>query len=137
MLGTLLSTITPAPGECLFVGTEVREVELRSWATPCRLRPYRPSGIDVRAVASTRGVTNLADRRMMAATCTHLDTIRSVEPSGDGCLECLQTGSRWVHLRRCTYCGHVGCCDSSPNKHATKHFVATRHPIVQSFEPGE
>jgi uncharacterized UBP type Zn finger protein len=70
-------------------------------------------------------------------TCTHLDTIRPVTPSAPGCEECLKTGSRWVHLRLCLECGHVGCCDSSPNRHATKHFVATEHPLVQSLEPGE
>jgi uncharacterized UBP type Zn finger protein len=55
----------------------------------------------------------------------------------DGCEECLQIGSDWVHLRLCLTCGNVGCCDSSPNKHATKHFRATGHPIIRSFEPGE
>jgi uncharacterized UBP type Zn finger protein len=69
--------------------------------------------------------------------CSHLDQIRVVTPSAQGCEECLKTGSRWVHLRMCLICGHVGCCDSSPNKHATKHFRATDHPIVKSFEPGE
>jgi uncharacterized UBP type Zn finger protein len=69
--------------------------------------------------------------------CTHLDEIRKVTPRTKGCEECLQTGDRWVHLRLCLECGHVGCCDSSKNKHATKHFHATRHPIVQSLEPGE
>jgi uncharacterized UBP type Zn finger protein len=74
----------------------------------------------------------------MSDTCTHLADIGiDAAPSGDGCLECLQTGSRWVHLRRCIECGHVGCCDSSPNRHATGHFRATGHPLVQSFEPGE
>ena len=51
--------------------------------------------------------------------------------------ECLQTGGRWVHLRRCLTCGHIGCCDSSPSRHATGHFQSTGHPLVQSFEPGE
>jgi uncharacterized UBP type Zn finger protein len=55
----------------------------------------------------------------------------------DGCEECLQTGSDWVHLRLCLSCGHVGCCDNSPNKHATKHFKSTKHPVIRSFEPGE
>ena len=55
----------------------------------------------------------------------------------NGCEECLQIGSDWVHLRLCLTCGHVGCCDSSPNKHATKHFKATYHPIIRSFQPGE
>lgn len=73
----------------------------------------------------------------MAETCTHLETVRPVAPSGDGCVECLETGGRWVHLRRCAECGHVGCCDSSPNRHATAHFHASTHPLIQSFEPGE
>ncbi len=73
----------------------------------------------------------------MPDTCTHLDTIGDAAPSGAGCQECLAMGDTWVHLRRCTSCGHVGCCDSSKNKHATKHFRAIGHPIVQSFEPGE
>jgi uncharacterized UBP type Zn finger protein len=70
--------------------------------------------------------------------CSHLDQIHPVAPhTPDGCEECLQTGSRWVHLRLCLSCGHVGCCDSSPGKHATRHYQATRHPIVRSYEPGE
>jgi hypothetical protein len=71
------------------------------------------------------------------AVCEHLDRITDAPPSADGCDECLATGDRWVHLRRCTICGHVGCCDSSPNRHATAHVEASSHPIVQSFEPGE
>jgi hypothetical protein len=71
------------------------------------------------------------------AECTHLDQIREVTPSAQGCEECLKTGGRWVHLRICLSCGHVGCCDSSPGKHATKHFHATGHAIMQSFQPGE
>jgi hypothetical protein len=71
-------------------------------------------------------------------TCTHLDEIiDDVGASGNGCVDCLKIGGRWLHLRRCTECGHVGCCDSSPNRHATAHFHGTGHPIVQSFEPGE
>ncbi|HKE77193.1 MAG TPA: UBP-type zinc finger domain-containing protein [Acidimicrobiales bacterium] len=73
----------------------------------------------------------------MPATCSHLDTIQPVTPSSEGCEDCLRTGGRWVHLRVCQACGHVGCCDSSPNRHATAHFHATEHPIVRSYEPGE
>jgi len=74
----------------------------------------------------------------MADTCTHLDQIHlEIPPSGDGCKECLEMGDVWIHLRRCATCGHVGCCDSSKNKHATKHHHATQHPVVQSFQPGE
>ncbi len=74
----------------------------------------------------------------MADTCTHLDAIDlGVAPAADGCEECLAAGGRWVHLRVCEQCGHVGCCDSSPGTHATKHFGSTGHPVMRSFEPGE
>ena len=71
------------------------------------------------------------------AGCTHLDHVRPVTPSAQGCEECLRDGDRWVHLRVCMECGHVGCCDSSPNKHATAHYHATGHPVVRSIEPHE
>ena len=71
------------------------------------------------------------------ANCTHLDKIHDIRSSAQGCEECLQTGDTWVHLRKCLACGHIGCCDSSKNKHATKHFHATDHPLVQCFQPGE
>src|SRR5262245_12890389 len=74
---------------------------------------------------------------VMASDCTHTDTITAAPPDSPGCVDCLRIGSRWVHLRRCTVCGHVGCCDNSPNRHATAHFETTSHPIVQSYEPGE
>ena len=73
----------------------------------------------------------------MAKTCTHLDGIREVTPSARGCEECLKTGSVWLHLRLCRTCGHVGCCDDSPNRHATKHFHATGHPIIEGYDPPE
>jgi uncharacterized UBP type Zn finger protein len=73
----------------------------------------------------------------MADTCTHLDQIHDIEPGTTGCEDCLKIGGVWVHLRLCRDCGHVGCCDQSPNRHATAHFHATEHPIIQSFEPGE
>jgi uncharacterized UBP type Zn finger protein len=69
--------------------------------------------------------------------CGHLDTIVPVTPSAQGCEDCLKIGDSWVHLRICQTCGHVGCCDNSKNKHATKHFHTTSHPIIQSFEPDE
>ncbi len=72
-----------------------------------------------------------------AARCAHVSTIRPVLPSAPGCEECLKMGDTWVHLRICMTCGHVGCCDTSKNKHATKHFHSTTHPIVRSMEPGE
>ncbi|NJM07477.1 UBP-type zinc finger domain-containing protein [Candidatus Gracilibacteria bacterium] len=73
----------------------------------------------------------------MSSQCTHTDQIQDVTASADGCEDCLKIGGRWVHLRMCLTCGHVGCCDSSPNKHATKHFQTTNHPIIQSAESGE
>ena len=74
----------------------------------------------------------------MSEHCTHLDQLQEVTPrTPHGCEECLKAGERWMHLRLCETCGHIGCCDSSKNKHATKHFHATGHPIIKSFEPGE
>ena len=73
----------------------------------------------------------------MAQTCTHLNEIEEVSPSGNGCKECQESGDKWVHLRLCLSCGHVGCCDSSKNKHATAHFHETTHPVIKSMEPGE
>ena len=58
-------------------------------------------------------------------------------PSGTGCVECLESGGWWLHLRRCAQCGHIGCCDNSPSQHATAHYHKTRHPIITSFEPKE
>ena len=69
--------------------------------------------------------------------CTHMDRIRDVDPSGQGCEECLEIGDTWVHLRECLTCGHIGCCDNSKNKHASRHFHSTGHPIIRSFQPGE
>jgi uncharacterized UBP type Zn finger protein len=74
----------------------------------------------------------------MPTSCTHLGHIKDVAPrTPEGCEECLASGDQWVHLRICRECGHVGCCDSSKNKHATKHFHQTHHPIMQSFQPDE
>jgi uncharacterized UBP type Zn finger protein len=73
----------------------------------------------------------------MAEQCTHLDQIRVRHTDQKSCQECLKTGDTWVHLRLCLTCGHVGCCDSSKNKHATRHFHATKHPLIRSIEPGE
>ena len=72
-------------------------------------------------------------------TCHHLgNDLTPPEPSGHGCYECEQAGQHnWVHLRLCQGCGHVGCCDNSPGKHATAHYRAIDHPLARSFEPGE
>jgi len=69
--------------------------------------------------------------------CEHVSEIKQVTPSANGCEDCLKIGGRWVHLRECMECGHIGCCDSSPNKHATAHYHSTKHPIIRSFERGE
>jgi uncharacterized UBP type Zn finger protein len=69
--------------------------------------------------------------------CPHLADIQQVRPSADGCEDCLRTGDLWVHLRLCLACGHVGCCDESPNRHATAHFRTSNHPLIRSFEPDE
>jgi uncharacterized UBP type Zn finger protein len=73
-------------------------------------------------------------------TCEHVKGLPDIEPTArtpEGCQECLAEGFRWVHLRLCLTCGHVGCCDSSPGRHATEHHRETGHPVIRSFEPGE
>jgi uncharacterized UBP type Zn finger protein len=74
-----------------------------------------------------------------AAPCSHLDRVevRELPASVDGCEDCLRIGSKWLHLRICLTCGHVGCCDNSPQRHATAHFHETDHPLIRSLEPGE
>jgi uncharacterized UBP type Zn finger protein len=69
--------------------------------------------------------------------CKHTDQLLITSTEQDVCPECVKSHSHWVHLRLCTTCGHIGCCDSSPNRHATKHFHASGHPLVRSIEPGE
>jgi len=69
--------------------------------------------------------------------CGHFIQVRDVVPSADGCEDCLKIGDEWVFLRLCLTCGHVGCCDNSKNKHATKHYHATHHPVIVSYEEGE
>jgi hypothetical protein len=119
---------TPLSGEQLTPGSIKRVTCIRNMGTMnCLPRPYEDL-----SSSWTKG-----RKRLMAKQCTHLNQIREVTPSANGCEECLKTGDSWVHLRLCLTCGHVGCCDSSKNKHATKHFHATNHPIIQSFQPGE
>ena len=74
---------------------------------------------------------------MTPKPCAHLKALPRVVPSAQGCEDCLRLGTQWVHLRLCMTCGHVGCCDDSPMKHATAHFHAAAHPVIRSFEPGE
>jgi uncharacterized UBP type Zn finger protein len=75
----------------------------------------------------------------VAAACTHLDSVRILNLPDDvpGCEECIAAGQTWMHLRMCQSCGHIGCCDNSPGRHATEHNRATGHPIIRSAEPGE
>lgn len=73
----------------------------------------------------------------MAAQCTHLNYIKVTQTNKHFCEDCILTGDRWVHLRMCLTCGHVGCCDSSPNRHASKHAHRVSHPLIRSIEPGE
>jgi uncharacterized UBP type Zn finger protein len=74
----------------------------------------------------------------VARLCEHLKRAKDHRPNTpEGCEECLESGDEWVHLRLCLECGHVGCCDESPNKHATKHYRTTKDPVIRSFEPGE
>lgn len=72
-----------------------------------------------------------------AKACTHRDQIQEIVPATDGCEECLAMGDTWIHLRLCLTCGHVGCCNDSKNKHASKHFQSAGHPLVKPMEEGE
>jgi Zn-finger in ubiquitin-hydrolases and other protein len=76
---------------------------------------------------------------MPTPVCSHLDQVRvtMLPASIPGCETCLELGTRWVHLRMCTICGRIGCCDSSPERHASRHALAEDHPIARSAEPGE
>lgn len=73
----------------------------------------------------------------MSDYCKHIASVAEVTPRTLGCEECLETGSTWVHLRLCRTCGHVGCCDQSPGRHSTAHFHATKHPIIEGYDPPE
>jgi uncharacterized UBP type Zn finger protein len=74
----------------------------------------------------------------VAGKCAHVSTIKKdVKPNTKGCEECMKMGDSWLHLRMCLECGHVGCCDSSKNRHARAHFQETKHPLIQSAERGE
>ena len=87
--------------------------------------------------ANDRIYALMADGTLDPSVCGHIDKIANVEASSEGCEDCMKMGAEWENLRICLTCGHVGCCDSSPNRHATKHHHLTGHPIVQSFNPGE
>lgn len=79
-----------------------------------------------------------AQGKPTSADCSHLGEVADVSPStSEGCEDCLREGTQWVHLRECLECGHVGCCDNSPMRHATAHYASSHHPIMRSFEPNE
>lgn len=89
-------------------------------------------------MSATWSVVADQDGNETSRQCEHLEQIREVTPdSTEGCSDCLREGTRWVHLRECLVCGHVGCCDNSPRKHATAHWHASDHPVMRSAEPGE
>lgn len=93
---------------------------------------------NVARATGSSALTLPEEETAMAETCTHLEMVQEVTPSSGGCEDCLRSGDQWVHLRLCMMCGHVGCCDSSPNRHATAHWNAHHdHPLIRSFEPGE
>ncbi len=96
--------------------------------------PPQPVG---RAAATLERVYRLSGQQRASGKCAHVDQAREVTPRTAGCEECLALGEPWVHLRVCLSCGHVGCCDTSRNRHATRHFEATAHPLVRSGERGE
>lgn len=124
-------------------GTErdaLRRVVAESFVTSFRSVALLGAGVALLAALATLAAvphTSGARDDDLVTTCTHRDQITDVAPASRGCDECLRKGDRWVHLRMCLSCGHVGCCDSSKNRHATAHFWATNHPIARSFEPGE
>jgi CPA2 family monovalent cation:H+ antiporter-2 len=103
-------------------------------------RPPTPDGEPGTAPPAPHPVDTEAEITLAvdaASPCTHRDAILPVVPTSPGCAECLAAGERWVHLRVCMSCGHVGCCDDSPNRHATAHWHASGHPVMRSLEPGE
>src|SRR6516164_1959938 len=125
---------------CQAYSRSVMCARVRSSALP--LPSERGTG-SCRAARVSRGTRRQSraprqhEETLMSDECIHTDTIREVTPSALGCEECLKIGSPWVHLRLCRTCGHVGCCDDSPNRHATKHFHHTRHPIIEGYDPPE
>lgn len=79
----------------------------------------------------------LNESQLESVECKHIDQAREVSYANQVCPECVKLGDTWVHLRICLICGHVGCCDSSKNRHATAHFKATGHPLIRTIELGE
>jgi uncharacterized UBP type Zn finger protein len=90
---------------------------------------HHEASLQIKAQAETE--------KTMALECIHLNHIKVTDTDIRVCEECVKMGDSWVHLRLCLECGNVGCCDSSKNKHATKHFHHAKHPLMRSIEPGE
>jgi CPA2 family monovalent cation:H+ antiporter-2 len=132
-----------ARDELILSGTATAFAESASLFRDSR-PPNRPKAGPSRLASSTNQADFVDTERVIelsvdgnASKCSHLGQIHPVLPSARGCEECLKLGDTWVHLRICMTCGHVGCCDSSKNKHATKHFSRNDHPIIKSLQPGE
>ena len=100
---------------------------------------HLPPAVSLAVIAVIFTTSLLASRFIpqVAVKCEHLDQVKAVKPKSEGCAKCVAQGDTWVHLRLCLTCGNVGCCDNSKNKHATKHFDETQHPVIQSFQPRE
>jgi uncharacterized UBP type Zn finger protein len=110
------------------------------WAHSCHDQGHLAEGcifLLSMVVGVAANVYSQMQEEPMPEECTHLNQIKIRETDKHVCEECAKTGDTWVHLRLCLVCGHVGCCDSSKNKHATKHFHKTQHPLIRSIEPGE
>ncbi|MEM7587981.1 MAG: cation:proton antiporter [Acidobacteriota bacterium] len=145
----LESTLQVCADILALYGTESGEITahaeaVRELARRGELDQPEPSALSAEPAPSPSGSPRGIDTESyvelepdLEAGCPHVDRIRPVLPSAVGCEECLRKGEKWVHLRICMTCGHVGCCDSSPGKHATAHYHATGHPIMRSLEPGE
>ena len=114
------------------LGMLIAIVLIRPARPPSAVTPPEPEPVVLQVVGDASG-------RPSSARCSHVPptAARPPPPTAAGCEDCLREGGRWVHLRLCLDCGHVGCCDDSPGRHATAHWHATRHPLVQSLDPGE
>jgi monovalent cation:H+ antiporter-2, CPA2 family len=146
--------IDPVPSDLIFSAGDELELSGSTQAFASSAAMFRPAGnggspqpVPLRSPASSETVLAFADEtgiemeteiryvpKADASVCSHLDRIRPVFPSAPGCEDCLRIGDEWVHLRICLVCGHVGCCDTSKNKHATAHFHQTNHPVMKSLE---
>lgn len=130
-------------------GTNTIDVQISSWELDFSSLQSGSIGADLHPIPTGRRepqellrnsrepLAVSAERKEMADECTHLEEIKVTGTNKRVCEECIKSGDTWVHLRMCLQCGSVGCCDSSKNQHATKHFHHTKHPLMRSIEPGE